>query len=64
MAQIILSTKQKHILDMEIILVLARGVGRGGGKGMDRDFGVGECKLQHLEWMSNGVLLYSIGNYV
>ena len=29
-----------------------------------RDFGVNRCKLQPLEWISNGVLLYSTGNYV
>ena len=28
------------------------------------DFGVGGCKLLHLEWMGNGVLLYSTGNCV
>ena len=35
-------------------------------KGRERDeqgFGVGRCKLLHLEWMSNEVLLYSTGNY-
>ena len=35
----------------------------GGGSGMDSGFGVGRCKLLHLEWMSNEVLLYSTGNY-
>ena len=32
--------------------------------GMDWEFGVGRCKLVHLEWISNEVLLYSIGNYI
>ena len=27
----------------------------GGESGMDREFGVGRCKLLHLEWVSNGV---------
>ena len=37
----------------------------GGGKsGMDREFGVGRCKLLHLEWIRNEVLLYSTGNYI
>ena len=30
---------------------------------MDWEFGVGRCKQLHLEWISNKVLLYSIGNY-
>ena len=28
--------------------------GEGGGSGMDREFGVGRCKLLHLEWISKG----------
>ena len=35
-----------------------------GGSGMDGQCGVGGCKLLHLKWISNGVLLYSTGNYV
>ena len=35
-----------------------------GGSGMDWVFGVSTCKLLHLEWISNGVLLYSTGNNV
>ena len=38
--------------------------GRGRGRGMDWEFGVGRCKLLHLEWISNEVLLYSTGNYI
>ena len=34
-----------------------------GGSGMDREFGVGRCKLLHLEWIISEVLLYSTGNY-
>ena len=41
-------------------LVVTKGEGRGSG--MDREFGVGRCKLLHLEWISNEVLLYNIGN--
>ena len=62
MAQIILSTKQKQIMDMKSRLVFVRG--KGGGSGMDRAFGVGRCKLLHFEWISNGVLLYNTGNCV
>ena len=39
------------------------GCQRWGGSGMDGKFGVGGCKLLHLEWISNGVL-YSMGNYI
>ena len=38
--------------------------GKWGGSGMDGVFGVGRCRLLHLEWISNGVLLYNTGNYV
>ena len=31
---------------------------------MDWEFGVSGCKLLHLEWISNEVLLYSTGNNV
>ena len=30
---------------------------------MDRKCGVSTCKLVHLEWISNEVLLYHTGNY-
>ena len=60
------STKQKQIKDRKSRLVAAAGEGKGErrGSGMDGEFGVGRCKLLHLEWISNGVLLYSTGNYV
>ena len=31
--------------------------GGGGGNGMDREFGVRRCKLLHLEWGRNEILL-------
>ena len=40
------------------------GRGEVGGSGMDGKFGVGRCKLLHLEWIGNEVLLHSTGNYV
>ena len=58
----ILSTKQRWIRDMESRHVFAGG--EGGKKGMNGDFGVARCKLLHFEWMGNGVLLYSTGNYI
>ena len=43
-------------------LVVAKGAGGGGG--MEWDFGVSRCKLLHIEWINNKVLLYSSGNYI
>jgi len=31
---------------------------------MDWESGVNKCKLLHLEWISNEILLYSTGNYL
>ena len=39
-------------------------MGCGGGAGMDWEFGINRCKLLHIEWMNNKVLLYSTGNYI
>ena len=49
---------------MENRLVVAKGEGKKGGSGMDWEFGVNRCKLLHLEWISNKVLLYSTENYI
>ena len=38
--------------------------GGDGESGMDWKFGVCRCKLLHLEWISNEVLLYCTSNYV
>ena len=35
-----------------------------GKSGMDEEFGAGRCRLLHLEWMGDGVLLYNVGNCV
>ena len=43
-------------------LVVAKG--GGGGSVMNWGFGVSRCKLQHLEWISDEVLLYSRWNYI
>ena len=61
MAQTILSTKQKQITDLENRLVFAKE--KGEGSGMDGEFGVGVCKLLHLEWINN-MVLYTTENYV
>ena len=52
---------RNRFTDMENRLVVAKG--EVGGSGKNWVFGVGKCKLLHLEWISNGVLLYSRGNY-
>ena len=31
---------------------------------MDGEFGIGRCKLLHLEWINNVVLLYSTGDSI
>ena len=61
MAQMILSTKQKQIMDGKSRLTVARGRGR---EEADWEFGVNRCKLSYLECINNEVLLYSTGNYV
>ena len=55
-----LSTEKK-LTDLEKRLVIAKGKGWV----WDRlEFGVSRCKLMHLEWISNEILLYSTGNYI
>ena len=44
-------------------LVFTKGEGRGW-EWMDREFGVRKCKPLHLQWVGNGVLLFSTGNYI
>ena len=36
----------------------------GGGSGADWESRVNRCKLLPLEWISNGILLYSTGNCI
>ena len=55
-------------MDMENRFVVAMDMEnrfeRVEGSGMDWESGVGRCKLLHLEWISNEILLYSTGNYI
>ena len=62
MAQMNLSTKQKQTHRHREQTCGCQG--GGGGSGMDWEFEVSRCKLLHLEWISNEVLLYSTGNYI
>jgi len=61
MAQINLSTKQKQTQGHREQTCGCQGVGK---KWNAWGTGVGRCKLLHLEWISNEVLLYSTGNYI
>ena len=53
---------EEKLVDLENRLVVAM-VG-GGGRAMDGESGIDRCKLLHLEWRSNEMLLYSTGNYI
>ena len=48
--------------DIDSRLVVAKGEREGEWDGMG--VGINKCKLLHLEWISNEVLLYSTGNYI
>ena len=62
MAEISLSTEQKPTQSHGEQTCGCQG-GRGGS-GMDKESGVSRCKLLHLEWISNEVLVYSKGYYI
>ena len=55
-----LSKKQTHRHRDRLVGAKGR---RGRGRWMDCEFGVGRCKVLHLEWI-NKILLYSTGNYI
>ena len=52
-----ISTEQTDLQTWRIRFVVAKG--EEGGSGMDWEFGVSRCKLLHLEWINNEVLLYT-----
>ena len=58
MAQMILTTQQKQITAR--LVVLGRAGREWDGRAV-QDLG---CKLLYLEWMGNGALLNSTGNWV
>ena len=60
MAQVNLSTTQKQTHRQRTDLWLPGGEGRGTSWGV----GVSRCKLFHLEWISDEVLLYTTGNSI
>ena len=53
---------RNRLTDIDNRLVVAKGEGKRSG--VDGELGVGSCKLLHLEWISNEVLLYSTANYI
>ena len=59
---------RNRLTDMGNRPVVVKGVtgwrGQKAGRGMDWAFGVTRCKLLHLEWINNKVLLYITGNYI
>ena len=61
MTQMNLPTKQKRLTDTESRLTAAQGREEGG---VDWESGVGGCKLSHLQYRKDEVLLYSTGNYI
>ena len=46
-------------MDMEGRLLFA--MRERGERGTDGEFGISRCRLLHLKWMGDGVLLYSTG---
>ena len=62
MTQINLSMKRNRIMDIENRPVVAKGEEVGGG--IEWEAGVSRCKLLHIGWINNKVLLYSTGNYI
>ena len=61
MTQMNLFTKQKQTHRHRKQNCGCKGQGRGG---MEWEFGISRCKLLHIEWINNKVLLYSTGNYI
>ena len=60
MAQMNPSIEQKQTWRTDLWLLS----GEGRRSGIDREFGVSRCKLLHLEWIWNEILLYSTGNSI
>ena len=55
-------TQMNLSTDIENRLVVATGEERWGKDGWE--FGLNRCKLLHIGWINNKVLLYSTGNYI
>ena len=59
-----LSKKQKQTYRHRQQTCGCQGVGEEGMREMDWEFGFSRCKVLHLEWISNEILLYRTGNCV
>ena len=65
MALMNLSTEKKQTCGLGEQTCGCRGQGGlRGENGVDWEFGVSRCKLLHLDWISNEILLFSTGNYI
>ena len=53
----------ENLMDVENRLMVSKGE-EGRGSEMDWEFGVNRCKLLHVEWISNEILLYSTVTYI
>ena len=62
MTQMNPSMNGNRLTDIDNRLVVAKGEGFGGG--MEWEVGISRCKLLHIEWINNKVLLYSTENYI
>ena len=58
-----LSTKQRQTHRHREHICGYQGGGGSGGE-INWEFGISRCKLLHIEWINNKVLLYSTGNYI
>ena len=58
-----LSVKQKQTHRHRQQTCGCQGAGGDGG-GIDWESGISRCKLSHVGWINNKVLLYSTGNYI
>ena len=58
MAQMNLSMNRNRFTENQLVVAKEER----GGSGVDWEFGVSRCKVLHLEWINNKVLLYSTGN--
>jgi len=55
--------RNRNILtDIENKPVVAKGERVWGGMGWE--FGISRCKLLHVGWINNKILLYNTGNYI
>ena len=64
MAQMKLSTEKKQTHGHGDQTCGCQATERGRESALDWEFGVSRCKLLHLEWISNEILLYSTGNSI